>query len=87
MGVIKLHRIHREVFTATETYYEHISLIRRSGEDSDSENLRFYSQKCSIHVTSSPVLAVDHPLTSHLELSTLSAKHAETAVKLKEQHV
>lgn len=46
MGVTKLHRVHREVFTATETYLKLITLMRRSGEDSESEKLRFHGQKC-----------------------------------------
>ena len=41
MGSTKLHRVHREVFTATETYSEHITPMRQSGEDFESENLRF----------------------------------------------
>ncbi len=45
MGVTKLCIVHREDFTATETYSEHSLSMRRSGEDSKSENLRFHRTK------------------------------------------
>ena len=45
MRVVKLEVVHGKVFTASENNSERISLMRRSGEDSESENLRFHSQK------------------------------------------
>lgn len=41
MGVTKLHRVHTDVPTATEINSERMSSMRPSGEDSESENLRF----------------------------------------------
>ena len=41
MGVTKLHGVHQELFTATERDSEHITPMRQSGDDSESENLRF----------------------------------------------
>lgn len=58
----KLHGVHREVLTTTKKRTERVSSMRRSGEDSGLENLKFHSQKmlASLYFFSQ-ILAVDHP--------------------------